>query len=206
MTLRHIIISFLALIAVVVAIAGLRGSISRKPPIELFADMVRQPRLRPQAASEMFPDGRGSRPQPAETVARGMVYSNTPINTGHTPDNKFFVEVNPLTITPELLAIGRERFGVFCATCHGLQADGNSVSRRIGAMPIIANLHDKRIAMMTDGELYNTVSNGKNLMSAYGASLSVQERWAVIAYVRALQLSRLGNLQDVPSELRDNLK
>ena len=206
MTLRHIFIAFLALVGLVLAIAGFRGSISRKPPIELFADMARQPRLRPQAPSEMFSDGRGSRSQPEGTVARGMVYSNLPINTGHTPDNKFFVETNPLPITPELLALGRDRFGVFCATCHGLQADGNSVSRKIGAMPIVANLHDKRIAVMTDGELFNTVSNGKNLMSAYGNSLSVQERWAVIAYVRALQLSRLGNLQDVPSELRDKLK
>jgi hypothetical protein len=73
-------------------------------------------------------------------------------------------------------------------------------------MAVVANLHDKRIVEMTDGELFHVITNGRNLMGAYGPNVPTEDRWAIIAYVRALQLSRLGTLEDVPQELRGTLK
>ena len=85
-------------------------------------------------------------------------------------------------------------------------ADGNGITRKIGAMAVVANLHDKRIVEMTDGELFWVISNGRNLMRPYAANITVADRWAVVAYLRALQLSQLGTLDEVPENLRANLK
>jgi hypothetical protein len=85
-------------------------------------------------------------------------------------------------------------------------ADGNGITKKIGAMPVVADLHDKRIVEMTDGELFFVITNGRNLMQPYGPNISVADRWAVIAYLRALQLSRLATLDELPEELRSSLK
>ena len=84
--------------------------------------------------------------------------------------------------------------------------DGNGMPKRIGAMAVVANLHDKRIVELADGELFNTVSYGKNLMQGYAGNLPIRDRWAAIAYLRALQLSRLGSMDDVPEAARGALK
>jgi mono/diheme cytochrome c family protein len=97
-------------------------------------------------------------------------------------------------------------FNIQCAACHSKVGDGKGVPNRIGAMAVVANLHDKRIVELTDGELFNTVSYGKGLMQGYAGSMPVQDRWAAVAYLRALQLSRLGTLDDVPEAARGTLK
>jgi hypothetical protein len=204
--MRYLLITFLAAAAVVLAIAGLRGSASRRPPIEIFADMVRQNKQRPQFQSEFFADGRGSRARPSGAVARGDAYENTPVNTGYLTGTTNFVATLPLPVTQTLLARGQERFTVYCAPCHGAQADGNGITKKIAAMGVVANLHDKRIVLLPDGEIFNTISHGKNLMGAYAAQIPIEDRWAVIAYLRALQLSKLGTLDEVPADLRKTLK
>ncbi len=88
---------------------------------------------------------------------------------------------------------GRERFDIYCAPCHGRLGDGNGITKKIGVMPAVANLHDKRIVEMADGEIFNTVSNGKGLMGAAGPLLPTEDRWAVIAYLRALAIELAGN-------------
>jgi hypothetical protein len=204
--MRYLLLAFLVLVAAVLAIAGLRGSSSRKPPIELFADMVRQGKQRPQFQNEFFPDGRGSRPRPEGTIARGDTSEDTPRNTGQVTGKTNFVAVNPWPITQPMMARGQERFTIYCAPCHGAQADGNGIGKKIAAMGIVANLHDKRIVIMPDGEIFNTISYGKNLMSGYAATIEIEDRWAIVAYVRALQLSKLGTLNDVPVEMRAKIK
>ena len=97
-------------------------------------------------------------------------------------------------------------FNINCAACHSKLGDGNGIPKRIGAMAVVANLHDKRIVELTDGELFNTVSYGKNLMQATPRPSPIQDRWAAIAYLRALQLSQLGTLDEVPEALRGTLK
>ena len=101
---------------------------------------------------------------------------------------------------------GQQRFTINCSPCHGQLADGNGITKKIGAMAVVANLHDKRIVEMADGEIFYVVSNGRNLMGSYGANVVVQDRWAIVAYLRALQLSQLASLDDVPPQLRDKLK
>jgi mono/diheme cytochrome c family protein len=114
--------------------------------------------------------------------------------------------LNPLPVTAELLQRGQEVFNINCAACHSKLGDGNGVPKRINAMAVVANLHDKRIVELTDGELFNTVSYGKGLMQGYAGNIPIQDRWAAIAYLRTLQLSRLGSLEDVPEPMRKTLK
>lgn len=207
----------LALIALaIVGIAGCRGSKSRRPPLYIFPDMKRQPRLRPQTSDGFFDDGLSSRLAVPGTIPRSepigaggqLVYSwqDSPVNTGRVAGTTNFIENNPLPVTAQMLRRGQEVFNVKCAACHSRLGDGNGVPKRINAMPVVADLHEKRIVELTDGELFNTLSYGKNLMPAYAGSINIPDRWAAIAYLRALQLSQLGSLDDLPEELRGTLK
>ena len=200
----------------VVCIAGFRGEVLRKPPLEIFADMNRQPKLRPQRPDDFFASGVTSQLPPPGTIARtqplqaadGPVYSfeNAPANTGRISGSTNFVETNPLPVTGELLARGHGRFDIYCAPCHGKLGDGNGITKKIGDMPAVANLHDARIVALRDGEIFNTITFGKNTMGAYGPLVSVQDRWAIVAYLRALQLSWLGSKDDLTADQQAALK
>ncbi len=203
--MRYFLLIFALCMVMVVAIAGKRGSISRRPPIELFPDMNRQPKLRPQVPNAFFADGRSSRPPIPGTIARGDRYEDLPVNTGRVTGTTNFVEAIPVEVTAKLIARGQQRFNINCSPCHGEQGDGNGVVKKLG-LATVANLHDKRIVELPDGEIFNTITYGKNTMGPYGANVTVDDRWAIIAYVRALQLSRLGSIDDVPESMRASLK
>jgi mono/diheme cytochrome c family protein len=210
------ILIFLAGVAAVVGIAGFRGHLSRRPPLEIFPDMDRQLKLRPQQPNDFFANGVSSQLPPPGTVARGTPmwtvhgpvypYEDAPVNTGRVIGSTNFVATNPLPVTEELLERGRARFDIYCAPCHGALGDGNGITKKLNLMPAVANLQDKRIVEMTDGEIFNTVTHGKNLMGAYGPLVSVEDRWAIIAYLRALQLSQVGSTNDLPPAERSMLK
>jgi len=205
-----------ALGAAIVGIAGLQGGLSRKPPMELFPDMVRQAKLRPMVPFQFFTNGVSSQLPPSGTIARsepiqtvnGAVYpfEDSPVNTGRVAGTTNFVETNPLPVTGELLQRGHERFDIYCAPCHGRLGDGNGITKKLGLMPAVANLHDQRIIVMADGEIFNTITHGKNTMSAYAPLIPTEDRWAVIAYLRALQLSWLGTTNDLTAEQQAALK
>ena len=217
--MRYLLAGFLLVALAVVTVAGFRGGLSRRPPIEVFADMDRQAKLRPQSANEFFADRFSSRfhapntipRSPAVTVAGQEVrpFEDHPLNTGMVAGTPVgatnFVELNPLPITAELVSRGRERYAIHCQPCHGAAGDGKGATTKYG-MVVIGNLHDPRIVRMTDGEIFNTVSLGKNLMQGYAANILPQDRWAVIAYVRALQLSQLATLEEVPADQQAALK
>jgi mono/diheme cytochrome c family protein len=203
--MRYFLLFFVLCTVLVVAIAGKRGSISRRPPIELFPDMNRQPKLRPQTPDTYFADGKASRLPIAGTIAREDRYEDIPVNTGRIAGKTNFVETLPVEVTAKLMARGQQRFNINCSPCHGPQADGNGITKKYG-MPTVANLHDKRIVEMADGEIFNTITYGKNLMGPYGPNVTVDDRWAIIAYLRALQLSQLGTVDDVPEVMRSTLK
>jgi hypothetical protein len=212
--MRYFLLVFAVLVVLVMAVAGKRGDISRRPPIQIFPDMKRQLKLRPMEVDAFFANGVSSQPYPAGTIARAtpistttgsvMPYEDSPVNTGHITGTTNFVELNPLPVTAGLLARGRERFTINCSPCHGQLADGNGITKKYG-MAVVANLHDKRIVEMPDGEIFHVITNGRNLMQPYGSKVSVQDRWAIIAYVRALQLARLGTIDDVPESQRATL-
>jgi hypothetical protein len=214
--MRYFLAIYVLAVAVVVGILGFRGTHFRKPPLYIFPDMEFQLKLRPQKENGFFTNGMTSQLHIPGTIARstplqsasGPVYpfEDVPINTGHVTGTTNFIETNPMPITAELLKRGQQRFTINCTPCHGATGEGKGITQKIGAMAVVANLHDKRIVELPDGELFFVITNGRNLMGAYGANVTVQDRWAIIAYLRALQLSRLGAVDDLPQELRATLK
>jgi hypothetical protein len=214
--MRYFLAVFTVTGLAVVGVLGFRGTHFRKPPLYIFPDMEWQLKLRPQKPNGFFANGMSSQPHLAGTIPRstpiqtvkGPVYSfeDAAVNTGVVPGSTNFVEINPLPINAQLLKRGQQRFTINCTPCHGALADGNGITKKIGAMTVVANLHDKRIVSMADGELFYVITNGRNLMGAYGPNVSVEDRWAIVAYLRALQLSQLGSIDDVPPELQSSLK
>ena len=141
-------------------------------------------------------------------VGTNKVYSfeDAPVNTGRVTGSTNFVELNPFPVTAQFLARGQRQFNIYCSPCHGQTGEGTGITKKIGAMAIVANLHDKRIVQLTDGEIFTTVSHGKGVMQGYAPQITTEDRWAVIAYLRALQLSRLGSVDDLAAETRAKLK
>ncbi len=213
--MRYCLLGCLLLALGVVSIAGFRGGLSRRPPIEIFPDMDRQPKLRPQAPNNFFADRLSSRLPVAGTVPQSRAvkvgdrevypFEDVPYNTGRVPGTTNFIEILPVPVTAQLLARGQERYTIHCAVCHGAAGDGKGVIARY-QMVGMANFHDKRLVGLPDGDLFNTITYGKTLMSPYGPNVDVADRWAIIAYLRALQRSRLGTLDDVPETMRSTLK
>jgi mono/diheme cytochrome c family protein len=203
--MRYFLFIFALCTIMVMAIAGKRGSLSRREPIELFPDMNRQPKLRPQSPDLFFADGRSSRVAVPGTIAVDDRFEDVPVNTGRVPGTTNFVENIPVPVTAQLLARGQQRFNINCSPCHGAQGDGNGVMKKLN-LTTIANLHDQRIVKLADGEIFNTITYGKNTMQGYGANVVVDDRWAIVAYLRALQLSKLGTIDDVPESMRASVK
>lgn len=214
--MRYFFLIFFVSIAIVVGIAGRRGGHSRNTPIQIFPDMKKQLKLRPQTPDAFFANGLSSQLPVPGTIAQEkplvigdktyFPFEDAPVFTGKIAGTTNFVETNPFPISAELMERGRERFTIYCSPCHGQTAEGNGITKKIGAMAVVANLHDKRIVEMADGEIFNTITHGKNQMGAYGPNVPVPDRWAIIAYLRALQLTHLGSVDDVPPELQGNLK
>ena len=214
--MRYFLFIFAACVLAVIGIAGRRGSLSRKPPLYIFPDMREQLKLRPQEPNGFFANGTSSQLPVAGTVARARAiqvgdqavypYEDSPVWTGFVPGTTNFVPTNPLPVTAQLLARGRQRFTIYCSPCHGGQANGNGITKKLGAMPTVANLHDKRIVELPDGEIFYVITHGRNTMYPYGPNVPVEDRWAIIAYLRALQISQLGTIDDVPPNERGALK
>lgn len=214
--MRYFLAIFILAIAVVVGVLGFRGTHFRKPPLYIFPDMEFQLKLRPQNPNGFFTNGISSQLHIPGTVARstplqtanGPVYpyEDSPVNTGRITGTTNFIENNPMPITESFLKRGQQRFTINCTPCHGQTGEGKGITQKIGAMAVVANLHDKRIVELPDGEIFYVISNGRNLMGSYGANVTVEDRWAIVAYLRALQLSRLGKVDDLPQELRGTLK
>ena len=110
----------------------------------------------------------------------------------------------PVQVDGYLMERGKQRFNINCAVCHGMTAAGNGITKQYGLTTVVT-LQDERIRKMADGEIFNTITNGKNTMMAYGPSVSVTDRWAIIAYLRALQRSQNATVADVPEEHRAEL-
>jgi len=110
----------------------------------------------------------------------------------------------PLEVTRELMERGQQRFNITCAMCHGAAAMGNGIVKQHGLATVVS-LQDERIRKMSDGEIFNTITNGKNTMMAYGPNIIVPDRWAIIAYLRAVQRSQNAAVADVPEENRADL-
>jgi mono/diheme cytochrome c family protein len=165
-------------------------------------DMHNQPKFKPLRASEFFPDGRSARPLVAGTVARNETNTDPGYLTGM--ENERPVAMLPFPVTRPALERGRERFNIYCMPCHGETGDGNGVVAQRGYLHP-PSLHDDRLRSAPVGHFFDVITNGLGGMPDYSQQITVDDRWKIIAYIRALQLSEHATAADVPSEFRDKL-
>ncbi len=219
--LRAFFLIFILVTIAWLAVFGFRGQTSSRPEIEIFPDMVRQPKVRAQAELNFFADQRGGR-QPVEGTVPIGYEMPMPNDAGRAVDatgeqamhaNLGFTEGTdyyntgkmgenwgtgiPLAVTPALLQRGEQRFNINCAVCHGPLAGGDGIVKGYGLATVVS-LQDDRIRNMSDGEIFNTITHGKNTMMPYGPRVVVQDRWAIICYLRTLQRSQHAAAADVP--------
>jgi len=195
--------------------AKARYSRTPNPRIHAIGDMDWQPKFKSQRQNPIFDDKRSSRLDPEGTVAVGELRDDD-----HFYQGKFggvFATTFPEQIspTPETMARGRERFGIYCAPCHGQTGEGDGmVARRAAALQDQGvtgswvpptDLTEERLRFTPVGSIFDTITNGVRNMPAYGSQIPTEDRWAIIMYVRALQRARLAKLEDVPPEQRQGL-
>ena len=163
----------------------------------LRQDMANQPKNLPLSPSDFFEDGRSERPPVENTVARGSL-----------ADDGLYVPKDsnafPLSVNRGLLERGQSRYKIFCTPCHGLQGDGNGMISMRG-MKHPPSFHQDRLRQAPNGYFFDNITNGFGAMYGYSAQIPPRDRWAIIAYVRALQLSRNARVADLPAELREKL-
>jgi mono/diheme cytochrome c family protein len=190
-----------------------RGRVQRSgsPRISIVQDMGTQPRYREQQTSDVFADGRADRPRVAGTVARGGLQEDDHYFRGYTmttgadgkPAAKFF-EGFPKQVTVDrgLLDRGQQRFNIYCSACHGYDGFARGAaevrSEQIGTPLNAKSLHEDAVRARPEGHIFNTITNGIRNMGPYSAQIPVEDRWAIVAYVRALQLS-----QNAPPRVAD---
>lgn len=211
--MRYAYYSLAFLVVLLLSVMGFRGMPSTRPPIEVFPDMDHQARYKPQAESRFFADGRADRQIPAGTVPFGrdaraadpaFLRADDFHYAGKNADGSF-ASGFPIEVTESLVRRGQGRYTIYCAPCHGALGDGNGITKSYG-MLATPTYHDDRLRTMAEGEIFNTITNGKNTMFPYADKLSPDERWAVVAYVRALQRAQHATINDVPLEERGGLK
>lgn len=165
-------------------------------------DMQDQPKYKPLGENRFFADGRDARPIPAGTIARDELENTDPAHTGDA--NGAFLDTIPIPVNEALLKRGQERFNIYCSPCHGPQGDGDGMVARRGVR-IPADLHTARLRSVPPGYLYQVIKNGYGAMGDYGDQVPYRDRWAIVAYIRALQLSRNASINDVPADQRGEL-
>jgi mono/diheme cytochrome c family protein len=224
--LRAFFLIFILAAIAVISLAGFRGTHSPQPPIEIFVDMVRNPRYDPQHESDFYSDTRAARAPVKGTVPLGYNLPGAFLSTGAN-NNKLdqapgafsngtdyystgrigesYGDGIPLKVDRDLLQRGQERFNINCAVCHGPVGLGNGITTQYGLVGV-ANFHDARIRTMPDGQIFNTITWGKNTMGAYGSNITVEDRWAIISYIRALEKSDGASINDVPVGERAQLE
>ncbi|HWQ14340.1 MAG TPA: cytochrome c [Roseiflexaceae bacterium] len=152
-------------------------------------EMYDQPYNRPLSASDFYKDGASARPLVENTVARGQLRTDEASTgrAGGAPDGAYLTEI-PIPVTPELIARGRERWGIYCAVCHGAAGDGRGsvVGPQLNPRP--TSMYDQRVMALPVGSYYDTIVNGRGAMFQYGSRVqSIEDRWAIIAYIREMQ-------------------
>lgn len=201
MRTAYLIVAFVCV--VIVSIFGFRGTKFTQPPIDVFPEwafpgMKYQPKLRPQSASSFFADGRADRAPVEHTVMRGMLREDDALNTGK--QGADFVRGFPSAVTVDLKFVqrGKDRYEIYCAPCHGALGDGMGITKQYG-MGTTPTYHDDARRKMAEGQIFDIITHGSasKVMQPYNDKLSPEDRWAVVAYVRALQRAQSGTAADV---------
>lgn len=162
----------------------------------------RQPKVRTYSASEFYADGMSMRQPPEGTVPRERITGQPALTTGRNGDA--LVTTIPLKVDDAFMALGRKKYDITCATCHGPVGDGESIVGKHFSLkppPSLILFADRPV-----GYLYEVATHGHGMMASYAAELNVKERWAVVAYIRALQISQTASLAQVPADVRARLE
>lgn len=165
-------------------------------------DMHDQPKLEPYEASTFFADGRASRPLVAGTVARGRLEEDEHLFQGRVAGK--LAETFPFEITREEMLAGRRSYEVFCAPCHGRAGGGNGMIVERGMLRP-PSFHVERLRTAPPGHIFDVITNGFGVMYDYSDRIAARDRWAIVAYVRALQRSQNAAIDDVPADQRARL-
>ncbi len=204
--------AFLAILSLApfILIARMRAVKTARTPVHVFFDMDFQPKFKGQASSALFRDRRAMRPPVAGAVARGELRADDHLYLGQIAGQ--WAETFPIPIDAAAIEHGRQRFDIFCATCHGLAGYGDGIidkraqTLREGAWTPPLSFHSDVIRQRPVGRLFNTISNGVRSMPAYGPQIPVADRWAIVAYVRALQRSQNSRFADAPPDMQAALR
>jgi mono/diheme cytochrome c family protein len=219
--MRYFLALYVFALVATVAILGMPDSKSRKPPLEIFPDMDHQAKYQPQLANDFFKaDRRNDRPVPEGTVAfstkGNLEWPKTQphdayreddyLATGNGPDGKPGTGMpKGLTLDDAFLSKGQEKFNIYCSVCHGPAGDSNGITKKykMGGVP---TYHDEAHRNMPDGQIYQTIRYGVRTMGPYGSKLSIEDRWAIVAWVRVLQHAQNTSAADVPADQLPKLK
>jgi len=198
---------FVMIAFVAAALAGCRGETGEDPPVLLERNMYDTERYNPESYSQFFPDHRTMRRPVPGTVAREYADDHSPVGTGLAENEEGYVMTTPQSVVQhfggmeKMLERGRERFTIYCTPCHGQTGDGKGMvvckrdsvadpcqSRGFAPVP---SYEDPRIRQMPDGQLFATITHGVRTMPAYGPQVPAADRWAIVGYVRALEMSQM---------------
>lgn len=210
-----------------VLFARAKAANSTEPRVQLVQDMGIQPKYREQQSNDLFADGRADRPVIEGTVARGELHEDSGYYLGYTmgtdektgkPAAKFLEEFpKQVTVDEALLKRGQQRFNIYCSVCHGLDGQGHGpvnedamalqgVDPRNAKWTQVANLTSDLVRSRPDGHLYNTINVGIRNMPPYGPQVPTADRWAIVAYVRALQLTYDAPSRILPDDVKERAK
>jgi mono/diheme cytochrome c family protein len=216
--MKYFFLSYIFVIAIFVSAFGFRGSKSELPPLEIIPDMDQQAKIKYQAASEFFADGRGARMPVKGTLPMGFEVPAKPAAEGAKPDRVAFtsglgyydtgkvgdfygdglppeITSEPSVFNDDFIKRGEQRYNINCAICHGASGNGKGVTSKYGILTAF-NFQQpgntdpaNAAAYRADGAIFDVITNGKGLMGSYGGNITLRDRWAIVAYIRSLQIA-----------------
>jgi mono/diheme cytochrome c family protein len=215
--MRTFLTIYVLVIAVTVSILGFRGTLTEKEPFEVFSDMDRQAKYKPQAENGFYLNGQNDRLPPKMTMSRGNALEMKEVfATDYTANSAAkelllsgkdadgeFSDVFPYPVDFELMQYGKESYNIYCMTCHGAAGDGNGVTKPYGILA--TSYHDDRLRDAPDGYIYDVITNGKGLMYGLKDRLSNKQRWGIVLYLRALQRSQSASLETLSTTEKSEL-
>ena len=204
--MKKVTLQFTALFLVLFVVSGcFQGRPSDKEPIHLNPNMDKQQKYRPQAESNYFEDGATMRPIIEGTVARGLLKDDTEFHFGKDAQGNFINGFpKQMILNMKLLKRGQERYGIYCAPCHGQIGNGRGIVVERGMLPP-PSFHSDSIRVYPNGRVFDVITNGVRNMPPYKYQIPVEDRWAIIAYFNALQRSQNATIEDVPQNKRGSL-
>ena len=186
-----------ALISALLLLAGC-SSVQRDTPLQVWDDMKHQQKFKAQApVVGIFEDGRSNRLLPEDTVARDNYFDASPYSTGL--ENNMYVGKNPVPVTLELLEQGQTKFNIYCSPCHDQTGMGHGIVPTHVPTWQPSNLTEDRVVQFADGDIFNVITNGRRTMPSYRYQVVIADRWAIVAYVRALQRAAHSKPDEVPA-------